>query len=184
MSASESIRVNPSVTGITAEIAGHRARPIILRNSRFVCLLAMGVGVCSALIGLCMMLMIVSLLTPLSAIGFMRVLGAAEWGLGGAMFLLVCPALWKWVLGMLYKRVKLDEHGIDFTLGTRKKPVELFMPWEQVASITQKPAGNGMQFTITGADGSYAQFSSTSFFRPMRVARMIAERAGVVIGKG
>jgi hypothetical protein len=176
--------MNAGTAGITSEVAAHRARTVVLHNSRLVCILTMAMGVICAFLGVCMMLMIVSLLTPLSAIGFMRVLAAAQWGLGGVVFVMGCPALWKWGLRMLHKRVKMDERGVDFVLGTKKEPIELFMPWENIASITQKRVDNGQQFTVTGADGSFAQFSSTSFFRPMRVARMIAERAGVGIGKG
>lgn len=181
MSTSEVIQ--PNMSGLTSEIAAHRARHMVLHNSRLACWGMMGLGVCSMFIGICMMLMVISLMLPVSAISFMRVLAAVQWVLGGFMMCYLCPALFKWSRGMLHKRVKLDERGADFELGTKKKPVELFMPWEEVASIKQQRAGNAQQFTISGTDGSYAQFTSYSFFRPQHVARMIAERAGVTIQK-
>jgi hypothetical protein len=183
MSASELIGANAGTAGAGAEIVSHRAKTIVLHNSRLVCWLTMGMGVCSAFIGVCMMLMIFSLLTPISAISFMRVLAAAQWALGGLLMCLMCPALWKWGLQMMRKKVKLDERGVDFSLGTKKEPIELFMEWAQVASVKQKRVGNARQFTITGADGSYAQFNSYTFFRPRHVAKMIAERAGLVVQK-
>jgi hypothetical protein len=131
-----------------------------------------------------MVLMVFSVLSPLSAIGFMRVLAAAQWGLGGVMFVYMCPALWKWGLGMMHKRVKLDERGVDFSLGTKKKPVEMFMPWDEIVAVKQQRVGNAQRFTIQGAEDSYVQFSSYTFFRPKRVARMIAERVGQTIQKG
>jgi hypothetical protein len=181
MSMSEVIQ--PNLSGITSEIAGHRARHMVLHNSRFVCFGMMGLGVCSLIIGICMMLMVFSLIFPVSAISFMRVLAAAQWGLGGFMMCYLCPALFKWSRGMLHKSVKLDERGVDFVLGTKKKPVELFMPWDEITTIKQQRVGNAQQFTVAGTDGSFAQFTSYSFFRPKHVARLIAERAGVTIQK-
>lgn len=185
MSATELPESNPAgaVAGATAPISIERAHKLVLRNSRIVCWITMGVGVCSAFIGVCMMLMIVSLLTPLSAISFMRVLAAVQWGLGGFLMCILCPALWKWGRGMLEKRVILDERGVDFNLGTRKSPQELLMAWGQVTRVQQKRVGNAQQFTVTGADGSYASFTSYTFFRPRRVARLIAVRAGIEIQK-
>jgi hypothetical protein len=181
MSMSEVIQ--PNMSGITSEIAAHRARHMMLHNSRVVCFGTMGMGVCSMILGICMMLMVFSLIFPVSAISFMRVLAAAQWGLGGFLMCYMCPALFNWSGALLHKRVKLDERGVDFVLGTKKKPVELFMPWDEITTIKQQRVGNAQQFTVTGNDGSYAQFTSYSFFRPKHVARLIAERAGVAIQK-
>jgi hypothetical protein len=170
--------------GVTSQIAEHRARHVVLHNSRLVCMGVMGIGVCSLFIGICMVLMVFSLVFPVSAISFMRVLAAAQWGLGGIMFCYMCPALWKWGLGMMHKKVKLDERGADFTLGTKKKPVDLFMAWDEIVAVKQKRAGNAQQFTIQGTQDSYVQFSSYTFFRAKHVARMIAERVGQTIQKG
>jgi hypothetical protein len=173
-----------AVAGIASQMATERARPMVLHNSRIVCWGMMGVAVFSLFIGVCMVLMVFSVLFPLSAITFMSVLAAAQWGLGGLMMGYMCPWLWKWSQGMLHKKVKLDERGVDFQLGTKKKPQELNMPWDTVASVQQKRVGNAQQFTIAGTDGSVAQFSSYTFFRPKRVARRIAERVGQTIQKG
>jgi hypothetical protein len=169
--------------GITAEIAEHRAKTVVLHNSRILCWAVMGLGVCSLFIGICMMLMVISVLTPWSNIGFMRVMAGAQWGLGGFLFAYMCPSLWKWGLAMAHKRVTMDERGVDLRLGTKKKPVELFMAWDTISAVKQQRVGNAQQFTIQGSDQSYAQFSSYTFFRPKRVARMIAERVGLTIQK-
>jgi hypothetical protein len=172
-----------SSAGITAEMAAHRARTLLLHNSRLACWMTFVVAIVSVFLGICMMLMAISLLMPLSAISFMRVLAALQWGLGGAMFCLTSPALCKWCLRMLHSKVKLDEKGADFLLGTSKKPDELFMRWEQITRIEQKRVGNAQQFTVCGRDGSYAEFDTYTFFRPGHVARMIAERAGLSVQK-
>ena len=177
----------PSQGGTAAGIASHmaveRARPVVLHNSRIVCWLTMGLGICSMFIGLCMELMVFSLLFPLTALSFLKVLAALQWGLGGLMMCLLCPWLWKWSSRMINFNVRLDERGVDFNLGTNKKPQELFMAWEHVVSVQQKRVGNAQEFTILGTDGSRATFSSYTFFRPRKVARMIAERAGLTVQK-
>jgi len=171
------------LTGIHSPMAAERAQPVVLHNSRIVCWLTMFMGICALFIGLCMMLMVVSFFIPTSALSFGRVLAALQWGLGGLIMCLMCPWLWKWGSRMINFKVKLDQRGADFNLGTKKKPRELFMAWEQMVSFQQKRVGNAQEFTILGADGSRASFTSNTFFRPKKVARMIAERAGLTIQK-
>jgi hypothetical protein len=145
--------------------------------------MTMGMGIISVVLGVCMMLMVFSLLFPLSAITFMRVLAAAQWGLGGFLMCMMLPWLWKWGTRMLSVNVKLDARGADLHLGTKKKPVEIFVAWDQVASIEQKRVGTIWEFTITAKDGSWASYMTNTFFRSKRVARMIAERAGLTVQK-
>jgi hypothetical protein len=171
------------VAGITSEIAGRRAGTVVLHNSRIVCWFTMSMGIISVFMGVCMMLMVVSMLFPVSAITFMRVLAAAQWGLGGLMMCMMCPWLWKWGARMLNFNVKLDARGVDFNLGTKKQPGELFMAWEQVVAVQQKRVGNLQEYTIVGKDGSRATYTSYTFFRSKHVARTIAERAGLTIRK-
>jgi hypothetical protein len=185
MSAREFPEPNPSGvdTGITSEITGLRARTVVLHNSRIVCWMTMGMGIISTLLGVCMVAMCISLLFPVSAITFMRVLAAAQWGLGGLMMCLMLPWLWKWGATMLSSRVKLDARGVDFKLGTAKPAGALFMAWEDVAVVQQRRIGKVQEYTILGKDGSRASYTSYTFFRPTRVARKIAERAGLTIQK-
>lgn len=169
--------------GITAEIAERRATTVVLHNSRIVCWLTMGMGIISVFMGVCMMLMVFSLLFPVSAITFMRMLAAAQWGIGGLLMCMMCPWLWKWGIRMLNFNVKLDARGVDFNLGTKRQPREMFMAWEQMAAVQQKRGGNVQEFTILGKDGSRASYTSYTFFRSKHVARKIAERAGLTIQK-
>jgi hypothetical protein len=180
---SQSGPVAEPVAGKPAEMAEHRARTVVLRNSRIVCWMTMGMGVISVLLGICMMLMVVSLLFPVNAITFMRVIAAFQWGLGGFLMCMMLPWLWKWGTRMLSANVKLDARGVDLNLGTKKKPVEMFVAWDQVASVQQKRLGKIWEFTITAKDGSWASYTTNTFFRSKRVARMIAERAGLTIQK-
>jgi hypothetical protein len=183
MTASELIQPSPGA-GITASMAEHRARKMVLHNSRTLCWGMMGVGVCSLFIGVCMVLMAISLLMPVSAITFLRLLAAAQWGLGGVLMAYMCPALWKWARTMAQKKVKMDERGVEFSLGSKKNPVDLFLAWDEIVAVKQQRVGNAQQFTIQGTEGSFAQFSSYTFFRPKRVARIVVERAGLTIQRG
>lgn len=167
--------------GITAEIAALRAHSITLHNSRLVCWFTMLMAACSVLIGVCMMLMVISVLTPLSAIGFLRILAALQWGLGGVAMCMMCSWLWKWCRRMLHNKVQLSPQGAGFLFGTPKKPEELFIAWEQITRVEQKRVNNVYEFTVLGSNGSCAQFSSYSFFRSVHVARMIAQRAGLTV---
>jgi hypothetical protein len=183
-SASEIIQPNAGAVGITAEIAEHRSKTVVLHNSRIYCWGVMFLGLCSAFIGVCMALMALSLVIPPAVISFMTVLAAVQWGLGGVTFCTVCPAFWKWGRGLAMKRVTLNESGVDFRLGNKKTPVQLFMNWDNVSSVQRKKVATGQEYTVAGKDGSYASFTSKTFLRSERVARMIAERAGLAVQQG
>jgi hypothetical protein len=170
--------------GITAEIARLRATTVVLHNSRIVCWLTMTMGPVAVFVGLCMIVMVCTLVFPLSAITWIRGLAATQWGMGAVGMFTMCPWVWQWGTRMLSFNVKLDARGVDFNLGTKKKPNEMFMAWDQVAAVEQKRLGNAWEFIVLGKDGSRASYSSYTFFRPKRVARMIADRAGLTIQKG
>ena len=70
---------------------------------------------------------------------------------------------------------------MELYLGSKKKPDEFFMAWEQVTAVQQKRAGEVWDYTILGKNGDYAIYSTYTFFRPTSVARMIAERAGLAV---
>jgi hypothetical protein len=95
----------------------------------------------------------------------------------------MCLRLFSLGRAMAGYQVRLDNRGVEFSLGTKKKPAELFMEWGQIAAIKQMRVGNAQQFWVEGTDGSEARFSSYTFFRPKKVARLIAARTGLAIQK-
>jgi hypothetical protein len=169
--------------GINSQIEINRAQPVILRNSRFL----VGVTLCGSLVAaifaVCMLLMVVSLVF-LSG-GFNADIGwsAFRWAVGALAMSYMCPRLWIPGRAMAGYRVVLDGRGVNFNLGTNKKPSDLFLTWDQVSAIKQRRVGNAQQFWVVGTDGSEARFSSYTFFRPKKVARMIAARTGLAIQK-
>lgn len=180
---SEFSNPTPAAAGITSHLAELRARPLLLRNSKFVCWLTMAIGILSLFFGVCMLLMAASLLFPLSGMPAGRAFNAAAWGVCGLVMCITCPWLWKLGAGMVNFHVQLDARGVGFNLGTKKQPRQLFMPWDEVAAIQQRRVGNAQEFTVFARNGSQASYSSYTFFRPRHVARAIAERAGLPIQK-
>jgi hypothetical protein len=164
-----------------AEMTEHRARTVVLHNSRLVCWMTMGCGIVAVPMGICMVLEGGSLLFPLNTISFIAVVAAAQWILGGFLMCFMLPWAWKWGMRMLSVNVKMDARGVDLNLGTKKKPVEMFVAWDQLASVRQKRLGKIWEFTIVAKDGSWASYTTNSFFRSKHVARTIAERAGLTI---
>ena len=170
-----------AVASKPAEIAGHGAGTEVLRNSRLVCWMTMGCGIVAVPLGICMMLEGGSLLFPVNAITFIAVVAAGQWILGGFLMCMMLPWAWKWGTRTLHANVKLDARGVDLTLGSKKKPIQMFMAWDQVASVQQKRSGKIWEFTIAAKDGSWVSYTTNSFFRSKRVARTIAERAGLTV---
>jgi hypothetical protein len=163
---------------VTAQIEANRARVVVVRNSRIYIGTLFLLSLASAFIAVCSILAAISQLFPLSALTIGRGLGAAQWGFGGLLFASTCPFLWKTAKKMAHPSVRFDRSDVQFNLGTRKAPIQLSMPWDKITAILQQRVGNAQQFTVQASDGSYVQFSSYTFLRPKKVARLIAERTG------
>ena len=167
--------------GVNSEMEFKRAIPRVLRNSRILCWITLVFSIAAAFMGICMLLMVFSLLFLQGSLSFGNVIAASQWGLGALSMLLMCRWVWNRGRAMAEYRVKLESRGITFNLGTKKKPSDLFLPWDQITAIKRQRIGNTQQFSVEARDGSEARFSSSAFFRPESVAQQIAERAGIGI---
>ena len=154
-----------------------------MRNSRFLCWVTFSGSLFAAFMSIGMVLMVFSLIFPTSELNGDRGWGAVQWGIAALALGYMCPRLWNLGQAMAAYQVYLDGRGVTFNLGTKKEPAELFLAWDQIAAIKYKRVGNVQQCRIEGTDGSEAKFSSYTFFRPKKVACMIAERAGLAIEK-
>lgn len=166
---------------INSEIEFKRAIPRVLRNSRILCWTTLVCSIAVAIMGVCMLLMVFSLLFLQGSINFGNVIAASQWGLGALSMLLMCRWVWNMGRAMAEYRIKLESRGITFNLGTKKRPSDLFLPWDQITAIKRQRIGNTQQFSVEARDGSEARFSAYTFFRPRTVALQIAERAGLGI---
>ena len=169
--------------GITSQIAMLRATPVVLVNSRFLIGVTMICSILFAFFAVCMVLMVFSIFSTGGGASGGNLYNAFWWGLGTLAFGYGCPRLWNLSRAMAGYRVTLDSRGVNFNLGTKKKPSDLFLAWDQIAAIKHKRVGNAQQYYVQGRDGSEARFSSYTFFRPKKVARLIAERTGLAIQK-
>jgi hypothetical protein len=170
-----------SGAGINAQIDVDRAKKVNLRNSRIFCWMTMGIGVSALIMAVCMLLFVITLLFPLSGLNADRGLSAFQWALGAFGLGSMGPWLWQMGRTMAGYHVLLDSRGAHFSLGTRKKPQELFLAWDQICAIKHKRAGNAQLYMVQGTDGSQASFTSYTFYRPRKVARLIAARTGIAI---
>jgi hypothetical protein len=170
-----------AVGGINSEIEASRAHTMVLQNSRVGIALYFLIGAASLFMAGCMALMVINLLFLSGSLNFRSCLAAAQWGLGAVCFVLIARSLWRMGRHMAWYRITLDSRGVDFKLGTRSKPEEVFMPWDTVILVEQKQVGSAWQFFVKGRDGSSAQFSNYSFFRPKRILRLIGKRAGIAV---
>ena len=165
--------------GITSQIEMHRATPVVLTNSRLLIAVLFLTSLLSGFFAACMAIMVFSVLS--SGLGGGNLYNAFWWGFGALSFGYSCPWLWMLSRAMLHYKVTLDGRGAMFNLGTKKKPSDLFLAWDQIAAVRHKRVGNSQQYYVLGRDGSQAQFGSYTFFRPKKVAHLISERTGLAI---
>jgi len=160
----------------------YRATPVVLVNSRLLIAVTMFGSIISAFFAVCMALMVFSIFSTGGSSGG-NLYNALWWGFGALAFGYGCPRLWILARAMANYKIILDGRGAMFNLGTKKQPSDLFLAWDQIAAIRHKRVGNAQQYYVLGRDGSEARFSSYTFFRPKKVARLIAERTGLAIQK-
>ncbi len=160
-----------------------RSHWMVVRNSRVLVGLVFAGCVFSGLLAGCFALIAIGSLLPLAGIDLSGALSAAGWTVAALCTACACPWLWKAGRAMAYSEARLDGFGVDFQFGTGKHPHQCFMPWDRIAFIYELRLGNTTIFNIRGADGSHVTFSSSNFFRPGKLAKLIAAGAGKPIQK-
>jgi hypothetical protein len=149
--------------GINSEMEFKRAIPRVLHNSRILCWLTLLGSIVVAFMGVCMLLMVFYLLF-LQRFSFGNLIGALQWGVGGLSMLLMCPWLWKKGRAMAEYRVRLEPRGVTFNLGTKKKPSDLFLPWDQITAIKRQRIGNTQHSRWRQETAAKAGSRPTPFF--------------------
>ena len=170
--------------GINSQIEINRAQPVVVRNSRLLIGATLIMSLFAALIAICLLLLAMSLVFPLSDLTIDRARSASLWLLYATVSACSCPWLWSVGWAMAGYQIQLNSSGVEFRLGTKKKPSNLFLAWDQISEIKRRRLGVDQQYLVHGIDGSEAIISSVRFFRPKKVARLIAARTGLTIQKG
>jgi hypothetical protein len=133
-------------------------------------------------------------MTLLMALGFffagiVKVLHASEpmlhktaglFGVTIAGFFTVGLGRYMWEQGnrMAFYQVGLENKGLRVRLGTKDNPQEQFLAWDQVAAVKYWRVANVQYGSVVGKAENFVEWSSYTFFRPKKVARLIAARAG------
>jgi hypothetical protein len=86
--------------------------------------------------------------------------------------------LWSLGRAMAFYEVRFDPDALRFRLGDEGEPVTKEFPWGEIAAVRYKRVINVQYGSVEGTDGSAVNWSSYSFFRPKKLAKMIAARAG------
>jgi hypothetical protein len=157
---------------------------MLLRNNRVLIFLtflgsaaALGISVCMAIVAL-------TYFFPLGGLNMDRSAAGALWGLGAWLMAMSLVFLWRQGHLMASCSVLLDTRGAYFRIANANNGKEVFMPWNGIEAVHYKRIENQQKFTILGSDTSTVTFTSYSFYRPKRVARLIAEHAGLPLVRG
>jgi hypothetical protein len=170
--------------GIRRQVGLSGAHPILLRNNRILIFLSFLGSIVALGVALCMVLVSLTSIFPLSAMNLDRGAAGALGVLGAWLMAMAQVYLWRQGQLMAHCSVLLDDHGAHFRLGNSENQREAFMPWREIEAVHYKRISNAHKFTILGTDSSTVTFTSYSFYRPKRVARLIAERAGLPLVRG
>ncbi len=170
--------------GMRQQIGLSGTHPILLRNNRILIFLSFLGSIVALGVALCMVLVSLTSIFPLSAMNMDRAAAGALWVLGAWLMAMAQVYLWRQGQLMAHCSVLLDNYGAHFKLGSTENAREAFMPWNGIEAVHYKRIPNAYKFTILGTDSSTVTFTSCSFYRPKRAARLIAERAGLPLVRG
>ncbi len=161
-----------------------RVRPMLVRNSRILVALtflgsvmAFGLSVYMTWIGC-------SYLFPLHALTLNRLAAASLLALGAWLMAMSYVFLFRQGRVLAFCSVLLDSFGVHFRLGGTRNSREVFLPWSGIAAVHYKRRAEGQRYTVLSTDTSTVTFTSNCFYRPKKVARLIADRAGLPILRG
>jgi hypothetical protein len=171
-----------------AEIGRHQepgsVRTALVRNSRVLIGLTFLGSAAAFAICLCMAALSLSSIFPLHAINFDRAAAAFLWAVGAWIVAASNVFLWRQGRVMAHCSVLLDNHGAHFKLGDTNDAEEVFMPWNGIAAVHHKRIPDAQKFVILGKDTSIVTFTPNNFYRPRKLAHLIAARAGLPVLRG
>jgi len=160
-----------------------RVRPLRVRNSRILVALTFLGSAAAFGLSAWMTLVACSFLLPLHALTFDRLAAAAMMALGAWLMAVSYIFLWRQGWAMAYCSVFLDSFGVHFKLGGTRNSHPIFVPWNGIAAVHYKRVPKGPKFTVLSTDTSTVTFTSNCFYRPKKVAQLIAERAGLPLSR-
>ena len=170
--------------GIPKQLSSFGIQPMLLRNSRVLIFLSFLGSAAALFVSIGMVAIALTLFFPLHALNLDRFAATAIWALGA--WLLAMSQVFLWRQGSLMSNcsVLLDNRGAHFNLSGTRNGKEAFIAWNEIAAVQYKRIPNAQKFTVLSKDTNTVTFTSYTFYRPKRVARLIAQRAGLPLRRG
>jgi len=156
-------------------------QPIIFRNSWLMIGMYLALGAASAVIALCSVMMVVYEWFMPKHQSFWTIFGGVQWAGGAYCFALMGLQMWRTGVRTAHYQARLDSRGVDFRLGTKKKPITQFFGWDEIAAIMHKRQPMSEFYAGIGKDKRSVTFTIFTFFRPKKLARLIAAQSGRTI---
>jgi hypothetical protein len=166
--------------GLASQIASERSTCVVVRNSRILA----ATYFAGSVVNLAFSVMF--LVLAASALIFQKVSSEHLFVTGAWLFAALVTGLpglrlWKRGRSLLHSEARLDSRGIKFHLGFGKHVQDISFAWDEIVSITRGGSWNARVITVSAIGGRNARFSSSMFFRPGRLAGLIASRTGLPI---
>ncbi len=150
----------------------------IFRNSRLLLGVIALLGVLSGLVSGCMLILSLEAVGGLWPISAEHIYTVLAFAFTAASFFRMSAWLAQRASRMARYYARLDATGIAFQLGTKRDPQKLFLPWAEITGIRGQRIFGGKTYRVETASGSWAEFSSYTFFRPTKLAKLISRRSG------
>ncbi len=161
-----------------------RVRPMLVRNSRILVGLTFLASAVALGLSICMTCVGCAYLFPLHALTFDRLAAASLLALGAWLMAMSYVFLLRQGRVLAFCSVLLDNFGVRFRLGGTRNSREVVLPWDGIAAVHHKRFPHGQKFTVLSTDTSTVTFTSNCFYRPRKVARLIADGAGLPVLRG
>jgi hypothetical protein len=154
------------------------AEPMIFRNNRFCLAIVIISAFVAAAFALGSLAGGVLAIFPLREFNFHRLITVISLVVSGGVMAVIALQMWGLGIGMGFYQARLDSGGVHFRFGSKGRPNEQSFAWDQIASINHKRVANYQYFAVAGKDDRLVEYTSYTFFRPKKLSRLIAARAG------
>jgi ABC-type sugar transport system permease subunit len=167
-----------SAPGTRPKMQNADAEPVIFRNNRFWLAIVITSAFVAAAFALGSLAGGFLAVFPLRGFNFHRLITVISLIASGGVMFVIALQMWGLGIGMGFYEARLDSGGVHFRFGSKERPNEQSFAWDQIASINHKRVAKYQYFAVAGKDDRVVEYTSYTFFRPKKLSRLIAARAG------
>jgi hypothetical protein len=166
---------SPATTATYRNTVFHNNWPVVMFGYVF--------GPVCWFLALCASFLTIDLITKVRIhhLSFWLLYGILQWSACAYYMIPLGWSLLKHARSVGHFRAKLDEIGVEFRLGSRKKPDNAFFAWDQIATVNERRSPSYHYYSVVAKNGESVEFTSLIFLRPNQLAREIARRANLPI---